>query len=221
MPIHTPTTVKPAPAFPSPLPRRPGACRPDLVGIQYRTHPASSLVLLNVPLVWIRNIIVHLVRRAVEHDIHVLIAANAHAAAFHHGSVAILVSLQSLRQPRIVRGLAAPAPRGALVRRQTRRRGRARGGRGARRGAAAADPCKLDRAVDARNGPVVELDTVKELFGRLAVFEGDLSSGLGGLNVGELANALPNACQLRHPRHLGRGDLRRDIVGASHPCRAR
>jgi hypothetical protein len=137
---------------------------------------------------------------------HVLIAANAHAAAFHHGSVAILVSLLSLHQPRIVRGLAAPAPREALVRRRARRRGRARRGRGARRGAAASDPCKLDRAVDPGNGSVVELDAVKELLGRLAVFKGDLGGGLGGPDVGELANALSNACQLRHPRHLGRGD---------------
>lgn len=149
-----------------------------------RTHPAPPQALLNIPLVGISHVIIHLVRRSVKHDMHVLIAANAHAAAFHHGSAiaaAILVSLLllGLHQPR----LAAAA---ALVRRQ-QRSGRARRGR---RGAAAADPRELDRAVDAGDGAVVELDAVEEFLGRFAVFEGDFGRGVGGVDVGEFADAL-------------------------------
>ena len=141
-------------------------------------------MLLNIPLIRICNVVVHLVSRTVEHDMHVLIAANADAAAFH-GAVGLLVSLR-LCQPGIRRGLV----RVGLVRRSVG----AWGGRGACR-AAAADPGNVDRVVDAGNDPIVELDSVEEFLCRFTILEGDFGRRGRGLDVGELSDALKKTCQ--------------------------
>lgn len=174
-----------------------------------RAAPSTRRLPLIAPLSLVRHLVVHLTLvgwRPLEQDVHVLIAATGPVcgvvAVF--GFVVGLVGGGGCGCGRLLFrvwvyatgttgagrgkvGVEGAGGCGAHVRARGDDAGR--GGCGAR-GAVGAGPGELDGGVEAGDLLVEEENRVEEFLGGFAVFEGDFRRGRGGLDVGELADAL-------------------------------